>query len=338
MSIDLLVVLALLVVAVVLFVTEKVSVDVTALLVLGTLLVLGILTPAEGLSGFSNEATVTIGAMFVLSAGLRRSGVLEWVGPGFEALARRSLVAASLALMVVAGVFSAFVNNTAVVAVLLPILLAASRSLDASPSKLLMPLSFAAMFGGVCTLVGTSTNLLVSTIAVGHGMEPFGMFEFSGLGLIFFAVGVAYMLFVGIPLIPERRPPEDLAESYRMGEYLAEVVLGSGSASVGRTVADAPLTRDLDVVVVRVRRADGHQVVANTDTVLEAGDVVLVRFGVDVLERLRRRDGLVLKAREKWMDRDLEAGEGLLVEAVVAPGSSLEGRTLHAVGFPKPLR
>lgn len=333
MSFDLVVVLVLLAVALGLFVTERLAVEIVALLILATLLVLGILDPAEGLSGFSNEATVTVAAMFVLSGGLYRSGVLDFAGRGFEVLAGRSMAIGVGAMMVFAGAGSAFINNTAVVAVAMPIVLDASRRLKVSPSKLLIPLSFAAMLGGVCTLIGTSTNLLVSAIAVDHGMEPFGMFEFSTMGFVFFALGIAYMFFVGIPSIPERRPPGDLAGTYRIGEYLAEIVLGPASTSVGKTVGEAPMARDLDVVIVHMRRPDGDEIVPTAETVLREGDVLLVRCDMEHLDRLRRREGVVLAPKDKWKDEELEPGEAMLVEAVVAPGSWLEGETLSSMGF-----
>lgn len=333
MSYELVFVLALVVVTVVLFVAEKFPVDVVALIALGALLATGVLPPEEALSGFSNDAVITIGAMFVLSAGLNRSGTLEFFGASFRTAAQKNIWTATLGLMIAVGVTSAFINNTAVVAILLPVVVAVSRDLDLSASKLLMPLSFASMFGGVCTLIGTSTNLLVSSIAADHGLEPFGMFEFSSLGLIFFALGLVYMLTVGLRLTPERRKPQELAQSWRMEEYLTELVLSPQSDSVGHTIADAPLTRDLDLDVVKVRRPGRGPLPTMTDMILEADDALVVRCNVSQLRRLLQKEGVIIEPRAKWREEDLEPREMILVEAVVAPNSMLVGETIRSSDF-----
>jgi di/tricarboxylate transporter len=182
MSASILVVFALVLVAIVLFAWERVPFDVTAVIIMVTLMLSGILTPEEGLAGLSNAATVTIGAMFILSEGLRRTGVLSIVGDYFAQLAQRNYWGAVAAMMSVIGVISAFINNTAAVAIFIPVVIGVAADLDVSASKLLMPLSFASMFGGVCTLIGTSTNILVSSIAEKNGLEGFSMFEFTPLG------------------------------------------------------------------------------------------------------------------------------------------------------------
>ncbi|MDX1495577.1 MAG: SLC13 family permease, partial [Longimicrobiales bacterium] len=333
MSYELAFVLGLVVVTVALFVSEKFPVDVVALIALGVLLVSGILPPEEALAGFSNEAVITIGAMFVLSSGLNHSGTLEVFGRNFRAAAQKTVFGAVAGLMVAVGVTSAFINNTAVVAILLPVVVAVSRDLDLSASKLLMPLSFASMFGGVCTLVGTSTNLLVSSIADDHGLAPFGMFEFSALGLIFFAAGTVYMLTVGMKLTPERRKPEQLAQSWRVEEYLTELVLSADSDSVGYKIEDAPLTRDLDLDVVKIRRPGRGPLPTMTDMVLQADDALVVRCNVNQLRRLLQKEGVIIEPRARWREEDLEPREMVLVEAVVAPNSMLEGETIRTSDF-----
>ena len=333
MSYDLALVLVVLVLTIVLFATERFPVDVVALLALGVLLVTGVLPPEEALAGFSNEAVVTIGAMFVLSAGLYRSGTLNQLREHFEVIARQDSRRALLGLMVAAGVSSAFINNTAVVAILIPIVLATSQKLRESASKFLMPLSFAAMFGGVCTLIGTSTNLLVSAIADESGLEPFGMFEFTVLGLVFFVTGGVYMMTIGSRLIPARRGIEDVADSWRVAHYLSELVLSPRAQSVGMPLSDAPLTRGRDLDVIQIRR-DGTGLLRPTgDTVLEAGDELLVRCNVSRLQELLQREGVLVQPRTKWEDQDLESAELVLVEVVIAPHSLLEGETLRSSEF-----
>src|SRR6056297_350045 len=175
---EILFVYGLILLAVVLFVNKRVSFDITSLILLAILVVSGILTPREGLSGFSNPATVTIACMFILSEGLRKTGALDIVGEYFYKLSKLNFRIAILIIMLVIGVISAFINNTAAVAIFIPIIISLSRDLGQSASKLLMPLSFAAMFGGVFTLIGTSTNLLVDSIAKDNDLTGFTMFEF----------------------------------------------------------------------------------------------------------------------------------------------------------------
>ncbi|MFQ5709879.1 MAG: sodium:proton antiporter, partial [bacterium] len=220
MTIDAIIVLALVAVAIVLFATERLPVDLVALIIMATLLGSGIISLEEGLSGFSNPATVTIGAMFVLSAGLFKTGAVNYVGSVLTRLSKRNLALALLMIMTIVGGISAFINNTAAVAIFLPIILGVARDTKVSASKLLMPLSFASMFGGVCTLIGTSTNILVSSIAEQHGLPPFAMFEFSALGVIFFGVGILYMFTLGVRLIPHRRTQAELTQKFGMGDYL----------------------------------------------------------------------------------------------------------------------
>ncbi|HWS52866.1 MAG TPA: SLC13 family permease [Pyrinomonadaceae bacterium] len=333
MTLEIAFVLALLAGAVVLFATEKLPVDMVALMVMSALLVSGVVSPAEGIAGFSNPATVTVGAMFILSAGLSKTGALNFAGAGLVRLGRRSFWLALASMMLFVGSVSAFVNNTAAVAVFMPVMLTLARDIDVSPSKLLIPLSFASMFGGVCTLLGTSTNILVSSVAEQHGQPPFGMFEFAPLGLTFFGVGLVYMLTVGVRLIPGRRAGDDLAESFGMGEYLTDIVLLPESASVGRTIEESPLVRELNVAVLEVSRGGERVGVPPPDMTLEAGDVLRVRTDVRRIRELQSRVGVRLKPGIKWREEDLESESAALVEAVVALNSPLETKTLEETNF-----
>jgi di/tricarboxylate transporter len=326
--------LALLAAAVVLFASERLRVDLVALLMMTTLMVLGIVSPEDGLAGFANPATVTVASMFVLSAGLLRTGALDRLGDLFTVLAKRHLLLAVAAIMAVIAPLSAFINNTAAVAIFLPVVLAVSRDSGVSASKLLIPLSFASMLGGVCTLIGTSTNVLVSSIAAAHGEEPFGMFEMAPLGLVFLAVGSLYLLTVGVRLLPARRTAAaDLTESFGMGDYLTEIELTAEAESVGHGLADSPLVRDLDLDVLQVVR-DGRSLGLPTgDTVLAAGDLLRVRCDADCVRALGERPGVGLRPRRKWTDRVLEGEELVLVEAVVLPNTRLDGGTLAGTRF-----
>ncbi len=320
-------VLLLTIAAVVLFVTEKFSTDIVAILVMVVLLVSRVLTPAEGLAGFANTATVTVGAMFVLSAGMFRSGAVNFVGRGLGRLARHSSGLMLFVLMVGVGVLSSFLNNTAAVAILIPVVIVVARRADTSPSKLLMPLSFASMFGGMCTVLGTSTNILASAISEQAGLGAFGMFEFTKLGVIFFAVGVTYMMTVGRKLVPDHRGRGDLTTSFGLGDYLTDLILQAGSKSVGRPLASAPLVKDLGIEVLQIRRGE-DTLRPTSETILCENDVLRIQGNLRTINELKDRAGVAFGMSVKWRDEDLQSTDTRLVEAVVGPSSPLAGKSL----------
>jgi di/tricarboxylate transporter len=333
MTVEMAIVLAVAVFATILFITELLRVDLVALIVMALLLISGTVTPEQGISGFSNTATVTVGAMFVLSAGLSLTGALNFVGVWLAIMGRRNVWLALVPMMLLAGTCSAFINNTAVVAILLPITLEVSRLTRISPSKMLMPLSFASMFGGVCTLIGTSTNLLINSIAVDHGLAPFQMFEFTRLGLIFFGSGMAYMLLFGVRLIPERRASTDLVASFAMHRYLTEVEVLESAKSVGKLVPETPLVQEMNIDVFAVFR-NGERLNQRIETiVIKPGDILRVAADVKRIEQLQQRAGIRLKPGAAWRDAELQANNRILVEAVVAPNSELDRKTLRESRF-----
>ena len=333
MTSEILLVFAVAAVAVVLFATEKLSVDLVALLIMGSLLVLGIVTPEEGISGFSNKATVTVGAMFIISAGLFKTGAVSYMGKLTTRVFKTNYWLGLVTVMIAVGFFSAFINNTPVVAVFIPILVGVAKELKVSASKLLMPMSFASMFGGVCTLIGTSTNILVSSIAEENGQPPFSMFEIAPLGVVVFVFGMAYMLLIGIRIIPDRRSEGDLIESFSLQEYIVEVVLLKGSDSVGRTIRDAPIIKEIDIGIIGIQRGEEMIHVPTPDFVLRAGDVLRVRCDLDKFKKIQSRAGVMFKSQFKWSDQDVETAQIKLVEAVVALGSEIAGKSLEDLRF-----
>lgn len=337
MTFEMLFVFGVIVLAVGLFVTEALRVDLTAVLVMAILLASGVVSPEEGIAGFSNQATVTVAAMFVLSGALTRTGAVSAVGGLLSDLFGRSFWLGVVSMMVFAGVVSAFINNTAAVAILLPTVVEAARATDLPPTKLLIPLSFASIFGGVMTLIGTSTNILVSSIAADHGAAAFGMFEMTPLGAIFLVVGLAYMLSVGIPLLPSRGS-EDLEKEYEMRDYLTEITVEPDSALIGKNLRDSPLHRDLDIDVLSVRRENDTFPVPGPDFTLEEDDVLQVRCDLEDLRRLQTRESVRVRLKpEKELTEaepeDAEAEAVELVEAVVAPGSRLAGQSIESSRF-----
>lgn len=334
MTVEIALVYGLVVLALVLFAHERLPVDAVAIGILVTLAITGLVSPSEALSGFSNVATVTVAAMFILSAGLRRTGALTEVGTQLARLGQRNQLLAISVMMVVVAVVSMFINNTAAVAIFIPVVIDLAHRMDVSPSRLLIPLSFASMFGGVSTLIGTSTNLLVDAIAGERGIERFGMFELTPLGAALFVIGFVYLLFVH-RRIPDRRSAddEDLTERFDVGSYLARIELQSGGPAVGTALADAALSREYDLEVVDVER--NRETTAGTEgtLVLAPGDVLRVRGSVDALRRASASDGIVLveATGQRKLDAAIKTEHETLVEAVLAPDSALDGHTVEEI-------
>jgi di/tricarboxylate transporter len=333
MSFEIILVLAVAIGAVILFATEKLSVDLIALLIMASLLTFGIVSPEEGISGFSNKATVTVAAMFIISAGLFKTGAVSYLGKVTTLVFKKNYWLGLVTVMVAVGFFSAFINNTPVVAVFIPVLLGVAKEIKVSASKLLMPMSFASMFGGVCSLIGTSTNILVSSIAEERGQPPFSMFEIAPLGLVMFVAGSVYMLLIGIRLIPDRRSEGDLIESFNLQEYIAEVVLLKDAASAGHTIKDAAIVKDIDIAIIGIDREDEVIALPPPDFVLHEGDVLRVRCDLERFKQIQSRAGVLFKSQFKWSDEDVERENIRLVEAVVAPGSELIGKSLEDLQF-----
>ena len=328
-----LLVLGLAVSAVILFATERLPADIVALIIMATLLLSGIITPEEAIGGFSNPATVTVGAMFILSAGLYRTGAVNAVGGTLARMGRKSYWLTLAAMMLFIGVISAFINNTAAVAIFLPIVLGVARDTHASASRLLMPLSYASMFGGVCTLIGTSTNILVSSMIERRGLAPIGMFELTDMGLVFFGAGFLYMLLVGVRLIPERGGEDDAERRLGSGDYFTEIIIQPEARSVGMVLARSPLLHELDLKSVEVFR-DGRRLDAPPERIeLRVDDHLKVRCDLENFRKIQQRRGLALKQELDQGSPEGGAEESTLVEAVIAPNSTLDGRSLKEARF-----
>lgn len=333
MEMDAILTLLVLVGAVTLFVTEKLPVDVVAMLVLASLLVLGLVTPVEALSGFSSEATITVAAMFVLSAGLAHTGALASLARLFGRVKNGFLF--MLLLMLVVGPISAFVNNTAAVAVLLPLVLAASTANKQSPSQILIPMSYAAQMGGVCTLIGTSTNLLVNSMAKDLGHPGFGLFDFAPVGLITMAVGFVYLLVMRRWLLP-KHPPAAITEAYELGKYITELRVLADSPLIGKSVVQAQLGEKHSVYVLELIRGEEKHWSPRGEELRE-GDVLLVRGNLEKIKSLKDSSKLDFEPEFKLQDSKFSGEDGdraqVLVEVMVAPGARLVDHTLEELDF-----
>ncbi len=326
-------VLVLLGVAVALLVGERLRGDLVAMMTLAALMISRVITPEQALSGFSNAATVTVACMFVLSAGLQASGVVQFLGDRLLKDGPARATGLSLLTGLVIGPVSAFINNTAAVAIFLPLALRACQARQVSPSRVLMGLSFFAMMGGTCTLVGTSTNILVSSMAQQRGLRPFGMFEFSHLGLLLFLAGTVYLLTIGSRLVPDRIQPESLTEGFHLNRYLSEVVVLEGSSLVGKSLLEARLGERYDLEVLTLIRGGIIHGMPGESDVLKERDLLLVKAPAAALVRLRDTAGIGIKPGRHPDDVDLTSAESALVEVVISPNSILEGRSIKGLNF-----
>ncbi|WP_143961492.1 SLC13 family permease [Litoribacter populi] len=326
-------VFAIIILAMVLFFTEKFSIDTISVLVMALFMVTGILTFDEGISGFSNTATVTVGAMFVLSAAIFKSGSLNNLNKIFLRMSKKNEFLFMLTMMVFAGGLSAFINDTAVVAILMPTVIKIAKDTGMAPSKLLMPLSFGALMGGVCTLLGTSTNILVSGIAEKNGLEPFGIFEMSGMGLVFLISGLIYMLTIGRWLSPDRPVKRDLTEIFDLGDYLTEISIKEDFKDIGTSIKTALFFNDHEIEALQIVRKDGEVLNAYPYSVIKDGDTIRISCDKETLKVIKDHPGVSLKVDLKFTDEDLETGNTKLYEAMVTPHSYLVDKTLKSINF-----
>ena len=325
-------VIAIIIIMIFCFITEVIPIDTTALLVMTVLITTGLVTPLEGISGFANEATITILALFIIGAGLDNSGAINYLGKKLQKFFLNDEWIVIAMVMLLAGFLSAFINNTAIVVVFLPILLRISRVTDLSSNRLLMSLSFASMMGGATTVIGTSTNLLVSSLAVQSGIEGFKIFEFTLLGVILFIGFFVFMLFVGRFLIPKRKPVT-LASSYQLKDFVTEFVVPVASPLVGKTLRSLPFFNDPDVTVIEVIRQGKTLWLPRGSEVMQAHDTILIKGGIDDIVNIKSLKGLTFPKDFSEIDKDLDTDELALAEVMVLPSSKIVGRKMKRIAF-----
>lgn len=332
MTFEMAILTAILLAAVTLFALDVFPVDKVSLLVLGTLILAGLITPEEAVSGFGNTATITVACMLALSYGIERTGALNYAASKMVEMAGASEVRLLLSIMLAVGVLSAFINNTAAVAIFLPLTLSITRKRSLDASKFLMPMSFAAIFAGTCTLVGTSTNLLVGSLVKSHVSWDIQMFEFTQLGLVFFGAGILYLVFIGRFLLTSRRTTESLTEDYRLRHFVTELIIQPDSPLIGNTLADTSFRERFNIEVIEIIRGDLRLLPNASEAVLERGDMLLVQGEPSTFMDITDEAGVTLRALTVD-DRFLQNENIVLAEAFVSPSSRLVDSTLKEVNF-----
>jgi di/tricarboxylate transporter len=340
MSLEIALVFTILLAAVTLFVTGWLRMDMTALLVLGLLAVTGTLTPTQAFAGFSSPAVITVGGMFVISAALARTGVANLLGRQLLRVAGEREVPLVVTIMLTAGVLSSVMNNIGVAAMLLPVVMDIARRTGLPPSRLLMPLALGALMGGLTTLIGTPPNLLASEALREHGLEPFRLLDFSGPGVLILLTGIAFVGLIGVRALPRRDPRgeadrtdgTDLVKAFNLQERIFTLRLPSRSPLAGKVLAESRLGSALGLHVMALLREGQTSLAPSADTVLVAGDRLVVQGRPDLLLELRNRRHLQVEEETRPGERLVSAEIGL-AEAVVAPDSDLMGSTLLQLNF-----
>ena len=334
MNIEIIIVMAILFFGFFLFIKEYFSIDVTALIILSCFFGLGYLTPSEAVSGFSNPAVITIGLLFILSSAIQKTGLLEYIVVTINRLVQSSKTIGLAAYYFTISIASSLINNTAIVAIFMPITIRLAHTYKVSPSKMLIPLSYAAILGGTLTLVGTSTNLLVNSIYVSYeGAQPLGMFEFFKYGFIILIIGTAYLLFIAPKLIPSRTTTSSLTKSYHLGGYLTEMKIRAGSVLIGKSCFDRSINQNYDVTVLDIIRNEKHIVKDIRRTILKEGDILFVRGTLDNFIRMKEVEGVALLTDEKLTQSELEQEDNELVECLLTDDSDLVGKSLMSTNF-----
>ncbi|HSU82416.1 MAG TPA: SLC13 family permease, partial [Thermoanaerobaculia bacterium] len=323
-------VLFLLLAAVAAFSVERIPVDVTTLLLLCVLVLSGTLTVEEAFSGFSNDIIIILAAIFVLSGALMKGGVVDHLGEAIHRIAGGSRTKVLLCVLPVTTFVSSFMNNTTTTAVLMPAVLGVCRRSRISPGKVLIPLAYASMLGGTCTLIGTSTNVAASGYMKTAGLAPLSMFELLPVGGAVALAGLLYLIFVGHRLLPQTADTAS-EEAYSVREYLSEVVVTPGSPLAGAALRDSPLA-DLGVQVRAVLRGE-RRLGAAPGVILQEGDLLLVQARREALLQVKETTGIEIRPDLTLGEKDAEEDTVAIGEALLLPTSSLIGRTLKELDF-----
>lgn len=358
MTFEIATILALLFIALVLFGTERIPIDIVTILLVVALIVTGTLSVEDAFAGFGNDIVITISGLFILTGGLVKTGVVDVIGRRLHRISGGNEFRLTALIMFVAAGCAAVMKNTTTTAMFVPVVLGISARARVAPSKLLMPLAFGAILGGTCTLIGTSTNLAVSGALARLGtspeliksiqenpqflarfpdygalFQPFSMFELTWVGVPIVCIGMLYMLLIGLRLLPRRGGSDSLTEQYQIREFMSEVIVLKDSPLVGKTLSEARVSEDLDLTVVGILRGNQGRIAPSAHELIEAEDLLLVQGRIEDILRVKSEAGIEIKADFKLSDSDLEPQDLELFEVMVLRGSDFVGRTLKGLKF-----
>lgn len=314
------------------FVRERIAPEIVALGGFAAMVLAGILPVESAMKAFSNEAVVMIASMLVICIALERSGLVAAAGAFYEKVSGRSQLTGLWGLMIVCGTISAFLNNTSIVIIFLPVVMAVCRRQGVAPSRMLIPLSFATVAGGMITLIGTSTNMVVVGRARDYGLS-FSMFEISGLGLAVFAVSLLYLGILGPRLLPDRVALSNLLEESKSKEYLTRAFVSEKSPLIGKLYAETPLARLRGIRLIDVIRTGVMVETSFKELRLEAGDQLVLKGRLEDVMTMRQTEGLEMVPRESLGLEGVKMEQAVMMEAVLGPGSTILHKSLKQLNF-----
>ncbi len=329
---DIILTLLILLTAIVLFATEWVRMDIVSMLILLAVALTGLVSVEEAFAGFSNPAVITVASIFILSAGISSTGAISKAGEQLIEWTGHNPLLLTASIMAIVALFSAFVNNIGATAVLMPMVVMVAQKLKIPPSKLLIPLAFGSLLGGVCTLIGTPPNILINTLMQEYAGRQFGMFDFTPVGLILLGFGITYMTLVGRHLLPNRKSGT-LTEAYQVKGYVTEVEILEGSPIHGQTIAQSDLERVLNLKVRAIMR-DHHKIPQpRRNRKLYSGDILFIEGDTADVLKIKERKGLAVVQERENPAPIFDSRDVVVVEASLTPTSEMVGKTLRQVRF-----
>ena len=339
MTNDILIVLGILIISLILFISEVIRMDLVALLVLGALATTGLVSPNDALAGFSNSAVVTVWAMFILSEGLTRTGIADIIGRQVMRVAGKREIFLILVIMITGAVLSAFMNNIGVAALMLPVVVDIARRTRIPPSRLLMPLAYSTLLGGLMTLIGTPPNLLIAESLTQNGYPSFGLFDFTPIGAGVMFVGVLFVALFGRLLLPKSKTKQDkhvsqrsLRSRYKLHERTFLLRVPTNSILVGKTLAESRVGSSTGLIILSLERDGRSDTLPSRQTVLRGGDGLVVQGRVDQFRELRRWSDLVIE-REAPVLKSMVSSKVRYAEVTVADGSPLVSELVRHAAF-----
>jgi di/tricarboxylate transporter len=327
-------VLGLLVLALVLFASDRISVDIVGLIVLLSLAIPRVLTPKEALSGFADETLLLLISLFVLTAGIVKTGLVERVGLWLASVGGHNPRALTRVILASAAAVSSFLSNTVTTAVFLPIMIGVARRSAVALSRVLMPLAFASILAGSVTLIGTSTNLVISSQLPRYGLDPIGFFELAPVGAGITVIGLLYLFFLAPKLVPDRGQRE-MTDRYDLRRYLSEALIQPGSRLAGKSLAESQLGSAMNLNVVGIVRGDRRTLAPGPQAVLAENDILIIEGRAEDILSVKDAGGIEIRADVKpaLSDGDLQSEQIRMREAMVLPQSGFVGRTLKELRF-----